>query len=272
MPNRKAIYNFLTTAVVFIVLETAAVALVSFSGPIQGMWFSRGAHWFMGSVWGGTESVKHYFSLAKENERLTEENERLTRQIQKYYTAEEENTFLAAGADTIGRFRYVPAKITKASNNRQHNYLILNKGAKDDIRPMSGVITNQGVVGIVDVVSQNYCYVMSFKNEEIEISARLGKDGPVGILTWDGFNSRGAILDGIPQHIHAQPGDTVYTSGFSDHFPPDIPLGVAGDKTIVNGAYYKIKIHLFESSDSRRFATIVDNIDRDEIKELEGRK
>lgn len=247
------------------------MALVNNNGPVQSLWFSRTTHWFLGTVWGGTESVKHYFSLSRENKRLTEENERLMRILQEHVTEYGEIEYENSVSDTVGRFHYIPAKIAKSSNNRQHNYLILNKGEEDGVRPMSGVITNQGIVGIVNVVSRHYCYVLSFKNNEVEVSARLGRDGAVGILTWDGYSNRGAILNGIPQHVSVESGDTIYTSGFSDHFPSDIPLGVAEDKSIINGAYYRIKVQLFEDATTRRYATIVESIDREEIKSLEDR-
>ena len=64
-------------------------------------------------------------------------------------------------------------------------------------------------------------------------------------------------------------GDTVYTSGFSSIFPPDIPLGVTGESRIVNGSTSEIKVRLFEDFASLRYVTIVENLGRKEIKLLE---
>jgi rod shape-determining protein MreC len=69
-----------------------------------------------------------------------------------------------------------------------------------------------------------------------------------------------------------QVGDTVYTSGFSSIFPPDIPLGVTGESRIVNGATSEIKVRLFEDFSALRHVTIVENLGREEIKELEGKR
>ena len=68
------------------------------------------------------------------------------------------------------------------------------------------------------------------------------------------------------------PGDTVFTSGFSSIFPPDIPLGTAGEAKVVNGATYEIKVKLFEDFNSLRYVTVVENIGKDEIKRLEGKR
>ena len=68
------------------------------------------------------------------------------------------------------------------------------------------------------------------------------------------------------------PGDTVYTSGFSSIFPADIPLGTTGKSKIVNGATYEIEISLLEDFSALRYVTIVDNLGKDEIKEVEDRQ
>jgi rod shape-determining protein MreC len=103
----------------------------------------------------------------------------------------------------------------------------------------------------------------------MNISARLGKEGAVGPMSWDGFSSAGAILKEIPHHVEFQPGDTVYTSGYSSIFPADIPLGTVGEAKIVNGATYDIKVTLFEDFGALRYVTVVDNLGKDEIKKLE---
>jgi rod shape-determining protein MreC len=66
-------------------------------------------------------------------------------------------------------------------------------------------------------------------------------------------------------------GDTVYTSGYSSIFPPDIPLGTAGEAKIVNGATYEIEVTLLEDFSALRYVTVVDNTGQNEIDSLEKR-
>ena len=103
----------------------------------------------------------------------------------------------------------------------------------------------------------------------MSISARLGKKGAAGPLVWDGIHSNGAVLKEIPHHMEFSPGDTVYTSGYSSIFPPDIPLGITGDSRVVNGATYEIEVALFEDYSALRYVTIVENINKEEIRSLE---
>jgi rod shape-determining protein MreC len=225
----------------------------------------------MGAVWGGTESVKDYFSLKKANDALSQENEALRMRL-----TELETILAEKGRDSVWKhsddFVFTPAEIVKISNNTQHNYMIIGKGAADGVAEGAGVITGKGAVGVIDAVSEHFSYARSFKNHDMNISARLGTDGAVGPLSWDGRSSAGAILKEIPHHVEFHPGDTVYTSGFSYIFPADIPLGTAGKAKIVNGATYEIEVTLFEDFGSTRHVTIVENLGKDEIKKLEKKR
>ena len=107
-------------------------------------------------------------------------------------------------------------------------------------------------------------------NPEISISARLGSEGAVGPLTWDGVSTRGAVLKEIPLQYKFQKGDTVFTSGFSAIFPPDIPIGTTGDAKIVNGATNEIKVNLFQDFSTLKYVVVVENIGREEIMSLEA--
>lgn len=267
MPVNKRIATAVLNAATFIILEVAALSMLRYNGVLQDTWISKGMHAFYGTIWGGTEQVKHYFSLKKANDRLAEENFLLSEQLRLYREA-------SAGADTLlqgmksERFSYMPATIAKISNNRQHNYLIIDKGSDNGVLPQSGVITSRGVIGIIDAVSRNYSYAISLKNSEMTVSARIGRTGPVGTMKWDGMSNSKALLNEIPHHISFEKGDTVFTSGLSSIFPPDIPLGTIEDSRLVNGATHQIRVILFEDFRSLRYVTIAHNNGREEIDEL----
>ena len=244
--------------------------MLSHNGAMQNVWFSKGMHAVMGTLWGGTEQIKDYFSLRKVNESLALENHELRTRLAQYEALEQEAD--ENKSEIAGGFRYLPASIMKISNNTQHNYMIIGKGSEDGVTTGSGVITGKGAIGVVDAVSSNYSYAISFKNHEMNISARLGKEGAVGPLSWDGKSRNGAILKEIPHHVEFEPGDTVFTSGYSSIFPPDIPLGTTGKSKIVNGATYEIEVTLFEDFGSTRHVTIVEHLGKDEIKKLEKKR
>jgi rod shape-determining protein MreC len=268
----KLIY-YISTAAIFISLEIAALTMLNNNGAIQRTWFGKIGQGFMAWVWGSTQKISDYFSLKDQNAVLAQENFELRMKLDKMEAMlpEDERMDLDLSEDISRNYRFIPAEISKISNGSQHNYMIIGKGSEDGVTEGSGVITGKGAVGIIDAVSRHHSYARSFKNHEMNISARLGKEGAVGPLSWDGIKSDGAILKEIPHHVEFEKGDTVYTSGYSSIFPPDIPLGEVGDSKIVNGATYEIRIRLFEDFGALRYVTIVENMGKEEIKELEER-
>lgn len=272
MPRKKSIM-FIMNAAIFIILEVAALGMLKHSGTLQDLWISKGIHTVTAKVWGGLESVGYYFSLKKKNDVLAEENFRLSQEVRHYrmITGKDYAMDRITVPDTTGDFRYLPATIVKLGNNSQHNYMIIGKGSEDGVAPKSGIITSHGAIGIVDAVGKHYSYVLSFRNSGISVSSRIGREGPVGPLTWDGRTSKGAVLSEIPHHINIEKGDTVYTSGYSSIFPPDIPLGVTRGWKIVNGSTFEIDVQLFEDFSALRYVTVVNNINGQELEELENR-
>lgn len=268
MRKRTTWLSSLVNVVIFIVLEMTAFQLISANAPLQRTWAARGAHLFMAKVWGGTASVGRYFSLKGENEALARENDAL---MQELLQAREQLRGCRTEAllpEQAPDFSALPAEVVMMSKNGQHNYIILNKGFEDGVQEKSGIITQNGVVGIVDAVSAHHAYAFSFRNNDISISARLGHEGGTGLLVWDGKSSNKAIIKEIPLQFQYSPGDTVYTSGHSLLFPPDIPLGVAGQSHVVNGATNEIEVDLFQDFSAIRYVTVVHNNSFDEIQQF----
>ena len=272
MQRRRTITGTLINTAVFILLEIAALGMLRHGDSLQDLFISRAAHGFLGYFWGVSESISDYASLRTENRHLAEEILRLTETI----TRLEEEAAAAAACDSAdyttawrGKYEFIPAEVIKNSVNKQHNYLIIGKGSDDGVRPQTGIITSRGVIGIVDAVSTHYSYAISFLNSDSSISARIGKDGAAGPMAWDGKGSGNALLREIPLQVKFEEGDTVYTSGFSTIFPPDIPIGRITGSRIVNGATFEIKVSLFQDFSSVRHVCLVRNRDLDEIMSLE---
>ena len=272
MQRRRTITGTLIKTAVFILLEIAALGMLRHGDSLQDLFISRAAHGFLGYFWGVSENIADYASLRTENRHLAEEILRLTETI----TRLEEEAAAAAARDSAdyttawrGKYEFIPAEVIKNSVNKQHNYLIIGKGSDDGVRPQTGIITSRGVIGIVDAVSRHYSYAISFLNSDSSISARIGKDGAAGPMAWDGKGSGNALLREIPLQVKFEEGDTVYTSGFSTIFPPDIPIGRITGSRIVNGATFEIKVSLFQDFSSVRHVCLVRNRDLDEIMSLE---
>lgn len=243
--------------------------MLSRNSELQKAWIAKGAHGVMGAVWGSTQQVKEYFSLRKTNKALAQENFRLSKELSHAQEMLREARIDTMKIASRGRgFQHISAEVIKKSRNKQHNYIVINRGYEDGVKEKSGVITANGVVGIVDAVSARHSFAFSFQNSDISISARLGNEqGAVGPLVWDGIHPDRAILKEIPLHYKYAPGDTVFTSGHSLMFPPDIPLGTAGKARMVNGSTNEIQVTLFQDFSRIRYVSVVHNLSLEEIEE-----
>lgn len=271
MPKDRPLASRILNLAVFILLEIAALLMLSNNNTLQRLWIARVSHGFMAKTWGTSQAVGNYFRLKKQNDELALENERLKETLRGYETAARESNPSSQPVLRGDGFRYIPAIIIKSGTNSQHNYLILDKGKDDGVVENSGIITSKGVIGIVDAVSKHYSFAISFLNKELNISARIDTSGAVGPLAWDGLRTDEAVLREIPLQFRYNPGDTVYTSGYSAIFPPDIPLGVAGEAKVINGATNEIRVKLFQDHSALKYVTIIENTRIREIEEIESR-
>lgn len=258
------------SAAIFIVLEVAALAMLNRSSSIQNTWINRISHRTMAMLWGGSEKIHKYFSLDKQNQALAEENFELTRKLIEYESLIREKEILdSSGILESGRFAMIPARIVRISRNQQQNYIILDKGAEDGVLPNSGIMTSHGVVGIISAVDKHYSYGMSFLNSNFSVSARVGKGGMTAPMQWTGEGLGNAIIRDLPRHYKVEPGDTVWTSGFSDFFPSGIPLGTVTETVLTFGATSESHVDLFQDFSSLDYVIILRACFQDELNQIE---
>ena len=270
MPRQKgSILRTIFATAIFIAMEVAALHFLSDSGSLQRIWFARMSHGVQRHVWGWTESVKYYFSLDEQNRILSEENARLREAVGRSvdFRSEKALDSLMAALPSSG-FTHLSAKVVKMSANKQHNYLIIDRGAEDGVREGDGIVTSCGVIGLVEAVGDHYAYAISLRNKDMSISARLGSEGASGPLSWDGRSARGAILREIPLQFRFSEGDTVYTSSHSSHYPSDIPVGIIGTSRIVNGATYEIQVEMFQDFSMLKYVSVVRHQGNNEMERL----
>lgn len=270
MSKNSTLGTIFTSAAIFIALEIAALAMLSRSSTLQNIWINRASHRMTAVIWGGGERIRNFFTLEKRMEELAAENAELERQLRIYHLKEhmsEEND--SSPLPTDDSFNFIPASIVKISRNTAHNYIVLNKGYADGIKPQSGIISSKGVIGIVSAVDEHYCYGLTLMNTNVSISARVKNTDYLAPVIWDGFHDDGAYLKDLPLHHTIHRGDTIVTSGYSSIFPPDIPIGIAGESTTVDGSVQNVKVTLFQNFSTVKYATIVDNTEKHNISAIE---
>lgn len=267
MKSRYGLLSTLTAIVLFIALETLSLLLVVERGVVQRYKVLGAVHGVEAWFWQRTSQIGYYLNYRSENERLAAENLQLRQQLAQYAAARQQLDSVVRFVEP-GGFSYVGATVIRNSVDRQHNFLVLDRGAKDGIEKGMGVVTARGVVGIISSVTRHYAYVISLLNTDQSVSAKLSESASFGPMSWKGTDPGEAVLTQIPVHVQAAPGDTVFSSGYSTIYPPDIPLGAVEKSTIRQGSSQDLTVTLFEDFRSLRNVYIVKNNRRQELEEL----
>ncbi len=254
----------------FLVLETFSFWLLSKHTYYQQSKIENWAVSVSGFANKKANAIGSYFHLRKENNVLAEQNLALRKQIAVLSTQIETLTedTTALGLDSI--YRFIPAKIVNNSVNKRHNFLTLNNGTNHGIETEMGVITSDGVIGIVAGVSPNYSTVISLLNIDLKLSAKLQKSNHFGSLYWEGEHYQQVTLGDIPHHVPISIGDTIVSSGFSSIFPENIPIGVVHDYSVKGSNFQTIKVDLFRDFKKLYNVWIVTNTHKVEIEELQS--
>ena len=227
--------NFL----IFLILEVVAFILIGTCNDYQ-----QSAIWSSANrIAAGTNNIKtsivDYFSLRADNAELAEENARLKAELMLLTNnvetlSERDSQYVYSHLD----WDYMPAKVIGLTTNKQHNSLTINKGKRDSIEVDMGVISADGVVGVVSAVGEKYALVVPIIHTKISISSRLKSNGQIGGTSWDGRNYRFVDLIEIARHVSVNKGDTIVTSGLTDVFPEGLMVGVVSETELGAGDNY----------------------------------
>ena len=274
----KNLINFLiqySVVFLFLFLEVISFTLIVKNQEYQKSVFLSSSNSVVSGMYEWSNSVVEFFKLRAANENLSEENTSLKNQIinlqNKLSTLKKETP------DSVHfrippemEYQFIAAKVINCSTNKIQNYITLNKGAIDGIKTDMGVISDEGVVGIVKTVSNRFAVVIPILNPKLEVSCKFKRSNYSGGLLWGGEDYRYANLKDIARHVELALGDTLVTSGFTSNFPEGIPVGNIEDfKIKESDAYYKIKVKLAVNFRTLSHVKVINYINHQEQKELE---
>lgn len=268
MKDRNKYILHLLNFLVFILLETAAVWLISRNSVIQRSDILRSVSAVTNTFSSGAGNVGRYFSLGKINRRLSEENVALRRENDRLQAALSDLAVPDSLLTESPLFDYIPALVVSNSTDRLHNILIINKGKRDGIAEDMGVVTDRGIIGYILSAGEKYSKVSSILDIDNMASGTLTGSNTFGVIQWDGKSPRKIILHDIPVHTSFTYGDTVVSSGYSLIYPPGIPVGTVSGQMLRDGVNYDLTIDLFEEFSRLRQVYVVSRRDIQELNDL----
>lgn len=252
-----------------------ALLVIGLTMTIRGNMHQR-AEWISSSnaavarVYAWRNSVMEFADLREKNAALNEALARARERNMSVVVASDSGTLLH---DTVRhlRYRFTTAQVINSTTHKAKNYLTLDKGTVDGVRPNMGVIGPQGIVGVVREASTHFALVISVLNEDHMASAQLQNTKHFGLLRWNTGDPYTVSLADIDKHVLVDVGDTVVTRGSEGVYPPGILIGtvvkVEEDQSI---PFHVITVRLSEDLTRDAQVQVVTDLMRPERDSLEA--
>ena len=253
--------------ILFILLEVLCVVMLTMSQSYHRQKRINTTNDIVGKIYETGTHIGDYFRLGKINRELAEENALLRRQLAVVIDTTQ-GYRQVVNADTV--YNFIPARVVNSTVNRPNNYIMIDKGRVDGIEKDMGVVSTDGIVGIVADVSAHYASIMSLLHSYSTISVRFqNNEEQLATLRWENTNYRYGTVDGIPTHLKLQQGDTVVTSSYSYIFPENLMAGTVMELIpSPSGTLNKAKIRYATDFSSLKTVYVIQHTNKAELDEL----
>lgn len=270
----QQIFNFIfknSNRILFLLLISVSLALTIQSHSFHRSKIISSANFLSGGVYEKVNNLNEYLNLKTQNEELAIENAKL-----KSLLFNAKDTTTAKRLDSLKGVKLediIVSKVIHNSYNVYENYLTINSGERDGVKPDMGVINDKGIVGIIENTSPKYATVISILNKRTQINAKIKKSDHFGSLNWNGKSTGFVQLTDLPRLALIKIGDTIVTGGQSVIFPENINIGtIAKIYRDTQTNFYTLDVKLFNDMTNLGHVYIIKRKDRDEVLNLEKRE
>jgi len=170
-------------------------------------------------------NLGHIQNLAADNQRLTRENADLRQRLAADAETRRDNELLRTqlGLEVAGAARQVSAEVVAFQPDSYRQFVTINKGSHDGLKPGMAAMSEGVLVGTLSDVQSGTAKIMLVTDPEFKLAAKDQDSGADGIL--QGQLGSGLTMDKIGQDVSVKPGDTVTTSGLGGLVPAGLFIG-----------------------------------------------
>ncbi len=183
----------------------------------------------------GTKEFIHLDGMSKEELKtlymeLSEENRKLREQLVDYYEVKAENASyenILSVKSAMPDLELTAASVVGRDPGDVFYDFTINRGYLSGISEGDAVITEMGVVGVVEEVYATSSRVRSILSEKTQIGAVAKESGESGVISSDiQFANSGKVrMNYLTRDTQVQAGAIVTTSGAGGMFPSDLLIG-----------------------------------------------
>ena len=164
-------------------------------------------------------------SVADNNEKLSQTLIEASLKIAIYEESQKENDRLRSilGFEPPPEYSLLPAEVISISGTYIPISAIINLGTDDSILVDQPVINQQGLIGRISLVSDNYSVVQLLTDPSNRVAARVSESREMGIIKYN--TGDGMLLDNFPIQGTINIGDHVVSSGLGGVYPAGLVVG-----------------------------------------------
>jgi len=257
--------------ILFLLLEVLCFYFIINTNNYWSVTYFNTSNRYAAQVLAWANAANEYAHLRQVNADLAIENQqlrsKLTKALQSHPAAPAEYQADSTFAD---RFKFTVAKVVNNTTQFTNNYITIDKGTDDGMRPGMGVISPTGIVGKIKICNRNFSVITSILHSEYLVSSQLVKAGEIGTAKWDGVDPHLIKLNDISLTKKVNKGDSVVTSDRNSTFPPGILIGrVRSIGMQPNKVFYDLTLDLATNFSSLSFVYVVENRLQAEQEQLE---
>lgn len=172
-------------------------------------------------------NIRVYRQAISTNTYLHRQNILLQDELNRLRSVEEQNRVLRnlLNLREGTPFPLIPVQVVAKDLVSVNSSLTISAGSNDSVKVGMPVINSDGLIGQVIVTSGDYSQVLPYSNTMFRVSAQIEESRAYGIVSWPARSGRELVLRFIPETVDVEEGQIVYTSGYSNQYPPGIPIG-----------------------------------------------
>lgn len=222
-----------------IVVAVIALPIVSINmkrNPGEDPWYRRPFTWivamsqggyssFTSGVRGTTSMYLNLVGIKKDNQRLSRENQELRTQLaastELKLENERLNQLLEFKLNT--KMKLLAAKVIARDLSPDHESIRINRGYRQGLRKLMGIITVEGVVGYVLSTELDTAQVLVITDRSAAVDALVQRTRARGLIS--GKDTNTIRLRYLQRAEDVAVGDSVVTSGLKGTFPKGFPIG-----------------------------------------------
>lgn len=186
------------------------------------------------------------FNAIDENRQLREKVLYLNIENTRLKDADLENERLRKllGFKSRGSLDYLPAIVISRGFHQIINSIQVNVGKNDGIQKNMPIITEKGFVGKIYLVGEENSLVQLMTDINFRVSALILRSRSTGIVSWKSGDV--FAMSNVPKSFDVAVGDTIITSGYSQMYPPRVPIGfVSQVSDDIPGMFKDIELKAF---------------------------